>query len=404
MRATLVTAVWGGAYLDYYLKFALPSQLAPGNVPALAGEAEVRYLVYTNHRGAVERLMRSSALRAMNTHGRIEVRLLEETAGEEVSKFTRMKACHNHAIEKVRREGGGGVVVLAPDAVLADGSLGRVGRSIAAGRKVVVNGSLRAVRSELAPRLLLSGRYEGEALVLPARELMGMALECMHPMTGALLADSPGQGCSWQYSSMLWPVREGERTVGLLGRCFATHPVWVEPRAEDPLPMSSVDQGWIGRLVGDAGEVELLQDSDEFLVVDAATEDQCVHAVDRRGCAAELLEKMAEMLRGEAPSKAVGHAIWVLLATSGVQRGVARRGVRFHADEGKGEAWERAERESEAWIGMVLETVQRVADRAPKDETFAELARQFVRDTFPASKVTGSAIGTFEVADEVASA
>src|ERR1700733_11771032 len=43
----IVVVVWGEVYRDYLLEYALPTMLAPGNLPALQGRRPAKYLIAT---------------------------------------------------------------------------------------------------------------------------------------------------------------------------------------------------------------------------------------------------------------------------------------------------------------------------------------------------------------------
>ena len=47
----IVVPVWGDAYLDTFLEYSLPAQLAARNVPAVAPHALKEYVIYTDSDG-----------------------------------------------------------------------------------------------------------------------------------------------------------------------------------------------------------------------------------------------------------------------------------------------------------------------------------------------------------------
>ena len=48
MRYDIFVTVWGKKFVEKFVKFSLASQLAVGNLPALAQESEIHYHIYTD--------------------------------------------------------------------------------------------------------------------------------------------------------------------------------------------------------------------------------------------------------------------------------------------------------------------------------------------------------------------
>ena len=48
MRYEIFVTVWGKRFVRKFVEFALASQLAPGNIPALSAAADVTYRIYTD--------------------------------------------------------------------------------------------------------------------------------------------------------------------------------------------------------------------------------------------------------------------------------------------------------------------------------------------------------------------
>ncbi|MBV8170181.1 MAG: hypothetical protein JO021_25585, partial [Alphaproteobacteria bacterium] len=52
MKLRIVTVAWGEAFIDRFLRLALRTLLAPGNIPSLAARHELGYSFFTTPRDA----------------------------------------------------------------------------------------------------------------------------------------------------------------------------------------------------------------------------------------------------------------------------------------------------------------------------------------------------------------
>src|SRR5215475_11099349 len=73
----LVTTVWGEWYVDVFLKFNIPSLLAPGNIPKLCTRQQGRYVIFTR-RSDAKRIAESDAFARLSQRLPVEIEALPD--------------------------------------------------------------------------------------------------------------------------------------------------------------------------------------------------------------------------------------------------------------------------------------------------------------------------------------
>src|ERR1700722_375257 len=129
-------AVWGKDYIETFLKLALPSFLASGNIPACASLLPIKFQVITRPED-VSLMENHPVLSALAAHAEISIepRLVPECfAG---NRYSVMSIANRFAIAE-SLESGAILSILPPDCIIADGSLSFGVRRILAGDQAVL--------------------------------------------------------------------------------------------------------------------------------------------------------------------------------------------------------------------------------------------------------------------------
>ena len=105
-----IVVVWGGEYVDLFLRVVLPTHLSPGNLPSMPRDAW-RYRIYTPARDA-QTVLQSSAYAQLARVGHVELREIPEI--KDSFKYEVISECHRHAIH-VASQDEAALVFLAPD-------------------------------------------------------------------------------------------------------------------------------------------------------------------------------------------------------------------------------------------------------------------------------------------------
>lgn len=217
-----VIAVWGEQYVDSFLNIALPSLLAPGNIPACTELADVSFRIYT----------RVEDVPSIEAHSRYRdlcsylspqiVPLITAELLSSCNRYGAMAACHHEEIALTRSDRGI-INVLSPDCLVSDGSLARGLRRILEGDKAVLVAGPRGVLDDIAPILKQQIVQNASApLALSSRTLVGLGMRHLHPISQILFWDAPA--LSRFPSALYWPAGQ----ESMLMKYFHLHPLFVD--------------------------------------------------------------------------------------------------------------------------------------------------------------------------------
>lgn len=262
----VVTVVWGAEYRQLFVDVCVPNQLTPGNLGALPGGS--RYRVFTSVDDA-EFLRSSSAVRQANDMMPVDIVVEPAAARQARDRFTRMTACHEAALRDAA-DAGAALIFLSPDIVMSEGTLNAVVRRHAAGSRAVVCAGLRVDRDSFVSVLK---RRQGPP-AMPARALVSLALEELHPFTRLHMVDGT-QGPRRPISAY-WNV-PGE---GILARCFYMHPLMVDPVRRDVMPDGTIDQHFVVHACPSREQIHVVTDSDELAVFEMSHTDAADTEID----------------------------------------------------------------------------------------------------------------------------
>jgi hypothetical protein len=320
-----VTPVWGRSYTRLFLDVSLPTFLAAGNLPALAG-ADPVYRIYTTAADAPP-IRESVAVAALRKLMPVEINIITEAIAD---KYARMSFCHKMAIERAD-ERGAAIVFLAPDAVAADGSLAALSRLADAGKRVAFGIGIRLHLEKVVP-LLEQLRDASGAISIAPRELMRISLEHLHPITlKHIWGDGPGEMIA---NNLFWRV-PGE---GLLGRCFHVLPLMVYPRNKRAPFVSTIDDDYVQAACPDPADWHIVTDSDEMLFCELSTITSDIPGTPR---SLENLIGFSE------------------LYASATHRVAAKAHILMHAGTRTPALWEVAARESDRVMNAVFAALER---------------------------------------------
>lgn len=209
-----VVAVWGGPYLEMLSELALPTWLAPGNLPAFATKRRTHLTLYTTPEG-------SAFLTSTPAWQR-----LTGILDAKVSVFGRSNPAHPMDHLTVWQKGidqaqacGRFAFMLAPDTVWADGSLSYVEELISAGKQLIFILQPRVAHETASPeiRRRFTDRTTG-AISIPPEDLAGLLVRHMEFYTASSVM--PARRLPIHLEQLLWPTAEG----GIEARALAMDP------------------------------------------------------------------------------------------------------------------------------------------------------------------------------------
>ncbi len=336
MTFHIFTLVWGEPFVRKYVELALPFQLMPGNLPALAADQDVVYHLYTDResRPAFE-----PEIGDLEKVVRVEIHLVEEmTDGARplVEAAARLKApeykyfiqkyCVRDCAKRAAEEDA--LVLLDSNFVIADGGLGRLAALRRGGARAVMVNVLRNTEAAFADKW-----WNSRGRIGP-RDLFDHAREHFHPLHHSYFIDSamptsyPIQVC--------WPVGGGQ----VYGRSFLPHPLMIPVRPAIQAYQSTMDYDLTLRVCDDE-EIAVIEDSDDILV-----------------CKFSEPGHQASFEPGP-PVTPENLALFILTSTHNRHRRFAAVGNRFRGSAGGGN-WENAAAQADELFEKAYAEVDRI--------------------------------------------
>jgi len=264
VRYAVIVPVWGATHVERFLRWALPSWLSPGNLPALSANVDVIVLA---GRQDIARIKDDPIAALLARHCAIRFAEIDDLIPGGISTVTLTLAFTRGANLALAGGARPRLIFLNADFLLTDGSIAAIARRLDAGQRLLLSASVR-VREEIAAPLLGGMRRDDGPLVAPARETVRIALGALHPTVLACRVDQP-MLASAHPNQFFWQVGQ----AALLLRAFLLFPLAVVPeRVPGPAEMYC-DYGWIAEFAPGA-RADIIPHSDEVFIVEMAPTGQ----------------------------------------------------------------------------------------------------------------------------------
>ena len=255
--------VWGERYIDNFIKFALPSLLAPGNLPVLAKACRVTVVFLTARKNFGHFQKRSQITKVLAGYCKIEYIPIDDLIEGTTSYSVPLTLAYFRGM----METGAAMtrtyfLCYNSDFILADGSLTPVLRHIQDGRSVILAPSFRVAMETVKPVLrehLL--RAKGQLSMQP-REMARLAFDHIHPTVISRVvnqslfhSDYPNQ--------IYWRVDENT----LLARFYLIMQLCIKPERRVETINNFVDYAFLPEMCP-SGDMVAMTDSDDFFMME----------------------------------------------------------------------------------------------------------------------------------------
>lgn len=269
--------VWGEKYVRTMLAVLLPSLLAPGNLPALAGRRDVMVEFSTGEQFA-HLIEAAEAYHALDripgvsaTIARYPAALFRQHPEAKDYSYRVMGAMHHMSVLRARALGGMNVVLLCCDYILSESLLGTVADSLDEGYEMVLAGSLKVRSDRALPAVLgrLNGRADPGIIAVDAASLTEIALRHMHPECRQLIVSRHTRPFSRLPFPLLFPKPDG-----FVLRSFVVQPLLVSANlvVQDVMyDYNTVDGVFLSRILGGrdpATAARMIPDSSQGIMLD----------------------------------------------------------------------------------------------------------------------------------------
>ncbi|MFM9970242.1 MAG: hypothetical protein ACKVQK_17770 [Burkholderiales bacterium] len=269
-KVKFLTAVWGEVYIARFASLALPSFLAPGNLPAMAKETTLEVVIMTRH-SEIAHFEQHQTFRRLRDICPIRFVPIDDLITSAVYGVTLTLAYARAVIECGRDMLNTHFTFMNADFVLADGSLRSLCRHIMDGRSIVLGPSFRATAEMVEPQLqTLVDRSTGILAIAP-RQLAALSLKHPHLTTVAKIRNQAFLH-STQPNQFFWQVDPQT----LLGRYYLIFMLCLKPEREIKTINSYCDYSFIPEMCPSGDEV-VMGDSDEFFMLELQQRDQELH-------------------------------------------------------------------------------------------------------------------------------
>ncbi|TAK76567.1 MAG: hypothetical protein EPO11_04055 [Gammaproteobacteria bacterium] len=269
----VLLAIWGERYIKDFLGLGLPCLLAPGNIPALATYYPVRFIFLTRADN-VSIFDDHPAIQKLKAYCKIEYIAIDDliTVGNYSTTLTL-------AFDRAIRAAGKKMLktyflILTADYIMADGSLRGLMRYIQAGYNGICAGNFQVIKEDTRAFFLNKIDPISQVIQIQPRELLEYSFEHLHPIT---IASIFNQNILHNYQANRFFYRYSLEV--LAASFYLLHPLCIKPETENYRVGAACDYSFIPEMCP-SGNIAILTDSDEYLVVEMQPRQQEVRFVN----------------------------------------------------------------------------------------------------------------------------
>jgi len=246
----LITPVWGDSFTRSFVSITLPSQLAEGNLGAFAKD-EVEYVIVTTAQDE-ETIRSSESFRKLQDVA--AATFIRHQPLDDETNYERLTRTMNLALRRI--EGEKSVFFLTADDFFSDGLLGYARERLVQGSRAVIVPTLRVNQAGFNAHL-----WSLRASTLKPRALVRAIMQHEHPLLMSVVINCASQTMHELPSQTLVRLKDG-----YLGRWNVMHPLAVKVAPPVPDISSTVDWNYPALVSRNAGDIEIIRDSDHGLV------------------------------------------------------------------------------------------------------------------------------------------
>ncbi len=253
---------WGDSYVDELLNLALPSLLAPGNLPAVAAQAPCELVLVSEER-LFAKIAGHPAVREAQKLCPVRLVGLDDL----ITRSDKYGMALTYALHRAFADLGPAMtdawlMFFNADFVMADGSLRNLLGHLMRGERIVASPSYCTVKEEMIPELKRRLALDPTRLAIAPRDLANLILRHRHvTIRGKTI--NQDRFHLLQADQFYWQVD----AKTLVGQQMPVAIVGMRPQRYLAEPNAFWDHGLMLELCPDA-EVKLLGDSDEFLMLE----------------------------------------------------------------------------------------------------------------------------------------
>lgn len=267
---TFVQIIWGPQYIQNYLNYTLPSELAEDNLPYFANK-NATYLILTRDEDAVS-IKKHPLYKKLCEIIKVDFFLIDtilsQMSNPSISKYSIFSAFHQIAILLLINSKSSAVFIPA-DGIWGRGSLKRISEIHESGYLSIFLLGSRVTRDSFCQSIERFRAADG-ILTLSNRTLADITIKNLHPQMNSFFWNASAP--SLYPSTFIWQMSDNT----LLLRCFHLHPILVDNelliKCRDSSVHRTIDCEIAKHIIPENKNIYIVEDSDEVMV---ATHSPC---------------------------------------------------------------------------------------------------------------------------------
>lgn len=327
----VVVPVWGEQYVQNFLRYSLPSQLASGNLDVVGRHPGSLFRIFTKEEN-YPLLESAVAYRDLCDTVEVKVAFIDAMFDPQKTYFGVKYEVKSEIYRQCLSDGfhaGAAVAMVNGDIILAQNFYEQAIAALARGARVVEVAAPRASARGLKLELDRSREGDVAALSIAPVDLARIWYRNIHPLLKMHFVDGV-EGEAFHPSHLYWDVY-GE---GVIMRCFHTYPIVVYPEKDAVEFSTTVDDDLVDRLCLSEDQRFLACDGSQMFCCEMSPEDHYVGHITKRG----EVERVVEFFRSH-PNKDIR---------------VLRREIWVPAHKNNPTRWRSKSLESEKWTEAII--------------------------------------------------
>lgn len=274
-----ITVFWGARFTDYFAEFALPSLLAPGNLPSLKTSSKLLIACYPQDAAT---LKTTTIYRKALQYVEIVFLNLPKCPPNK-NGCQHMGVGHKMACQIAYDERGYGCI-LAPDTIISDGAIAALQRHAEDGKKLVLAPAcLRLAEEPFFRELMAMGalsqrsrKSSGEPIIATGAQLAEASIRSLHSASRINEWDAPYLPVSRGAPCVFFRASGNE---GFLIHCLSWAPLLIDYAAfaehdTSCLENWTIDGDYVFKNLGDPSAAHVVTDSDELVYAGFTPRDE----------------------------------------------------------------------------------------------------------------------------------
>ena len=283
--------VWGEKYVDIFLRFSLPSQLASGNIPYIKKHIQ-KYFIYTTLIDQ-KRILKSNVFVSLSKHLEVEFVLLDTeldlitSQNYNLGKYHLKSKCYRNLL-KIAAENNSIALLLNADMYLSSSFISDAIKIFDSDAEVEVLQVLgpRTNLEDFEAALSTKCNDNSTDFDLSAQELSSIWLSCIHPAIRQHYVRDRKSG-NFHPSNLYWTTNADEYVVV---RGFHLYPIMVKSKIPDLKFNDTIDQDLVSNMAQAKSRTFTVQNSCDIFCCELSSKTLKTESPIRLGTNWELVK------------------------------------------------------------------------------------------------------------------